>query len=83
MTSLLTAARVLVEAVSFDVNGARVGQVYQGGNGGMVSIDTLKACDALRREIEAVETEARRIAEIEAFIQQVASSNPDIRDSSE
>lgn len=52
---LLKAARDLVEAVSFDDSGAIVGGQYQGGNGGLISRETIRKADALRRLLEEME----------------------------
>ncbi len=52
---LIAAARALVDAISFDVNGAMIAGQYRGGNGGLVSIETMKKADELRRAIAAAE----------------------------
>lgn len=51
---LVKATTELVESVSFDMNGTKVGNVYQGGNGGLISIKTLKAADECRRALDAI-----------------------------
>jgi hypothetical protein len=56
--SLAAAAQSLVDAVSFDVNGALIGQTYMGGNGGLVSRDTLAKADAVRRALARLEEPA-------------------------
>ena len=46
---LVASAQKLVESVSYDVHGAPVGNQWVGGHGGLVSLDTLKQGDAVRR----------------------------------
>lgn len=53
MERLLAAAKEVVDAVSFDVNGAMIGNTWMGGNGGLVSLSTIAKTDALRRAISA------------------------------
>jgi len=48
---LLTRARALVEAVAFDDHGDAVGGEFRGGNGGLLSNNTIQAADALRTEL--------------------------------
>ena len=43
----------LLDAVDFDNNGVMVGQVRTGGNGGLISMATTKAADALRLTLDA------------------------------
>lgn len=50
-SELLAAARRLVDAVSFDMNGVD----GRGGNGGLTSTATIRAADELRAEIDRVE----------------------------
>lgn len=50
-------ARALLEAVDFDSNGIMVGNMRQGGNGGILSRQTLKAADDLRRALDQVGTQ--------------------------
>jgi len=47
-------ARKLLEAIDFDNNGVMVGQVRTGGNGGLISLDTTRAADELRRVLEGM-----------------------------
>ncbi len=54
MSDLEKAAKELLDAVSFDVNGRMIGHTYQGGNGGLISIETLKAADNLRRVLSSL-----------------------------
>jgi hypothetical protein len=42
------AAKKLLDSVDFDNNGIIVGQVRTGGNGGLISLDTVRAADNLR-----------------------------------
>lgn len=52
---LLKAAKEVVDAISFDENGALIGGKWMGGNGGLLSRETNVKADALRRAIAAVE----------------------------
>lgn len=52
---LLKAAKALVASISFDDSGIMLGQVQTGGNGGLISHDTLMKTDELRRAIAAFE----------------------------
>lgn len=45
---LVAAAKALVDALSFDDNGAMIGGKWMGGNGGLISRETLQRSDALR-----------------------------------
>jgi len=58
-TNLIRTAKEVAAAISFDMNGAMIGGQYMGGNGGLISIATLKKVDELRRAISAIEGEAR------------------------
>ncbi len=42
-------AKALVDAVTLDDSGMLIGQVWVGGNGGLLSRDTIKAADELRK----------------------------------
>lgn len=57
---LLAAARKLIDAVSFDVNGIN----GKGGNGGLTSTETVRASDELRLAINRYETEAGKPVEV-------------------
>lgn len=46
---LVTAAEKLANSVSFDMNGELIGTKLMGGHGGLISNDTLKAADSVRR----------------------------------
>ncbi len=46
---IIAAARKLIDSITRDESGILVGELWQGGNGGMLSIETLKARDQLRR----------------------------------
>ncbi len=50
--NLLTAAKALVDSVSFDENGAMIGGKWMGGNGGLLSRETHQKADALRRALD-------------------------------
>jgi hypothetical protein len=53
---LLKKAKALVDQIQLDDTGMMVGQVWVGGNGGMLSRDTIVMADDLRREIRDEET---------------------------
>lgn len=53
---LIHAAKALVEAISFDVNGAMIGGKWMGGNGGLISPQTIRISDELRRAIASIES---------------------------
>lgn len=52
LAGLLKHAQKLVDCVSHDDNGAMVGQQWVGGNGGLLSRETIIAADSLRRAID-------------------------------
>ena len=54
LARLIVAATEVVNAISFDVNGIALPTGFQGGNGGLVSQDTIRKTDELRRAIAAV-----------------------------
>jgi hypothetical protein len=56
---LLRTARALVDAVTFDDAGAMVGGEWHGGNGGLLSNDTIQKADACRMAISAYEKAGR------------------------
>lgn len=56
---LLTQAQAVVDAVTLDDSGMMVGGIWVGGNGGLLSRDTLKAVDALRKTVMAVKAELK------------------------
>ncbi len=51
---IVAKAKALLAAVDFDNNGAMVAGHLQGGNGGLVSRETTKAADDLRRALAEV-----------------------------
>lgn len=53
---LKIAAKELVEAINFDDNGALVGGKWMGGNGGLLSRETLRKADEVRRALHALES---------------------------
>lgn len=55
MSELLKKAKALLDAVQRDDTGAMVGNEWRGGNGGLLSRETLVRADDLRREIAAQE----------------------------
>ena len=48
---LIADAQAVVDAVTMDDSGMMVGTIWQGGNGGLLSRETLKAVDRLRLTI--------------------------------
>lgn len=55
LASLLKAGKALADAVSFDDCGALIGGRFMGGNGGLISRQTIEKADALRRIISDIE----------------------------
>lgn len=51
---LMKATKELVDAVSFDVNGIMLPTGWQGGNGGLVSRETIQKADEARRALNAM-----------------------------
>lgn len=57
MTPALRARiQALIDAIDFDNNGAMIAAEYRGGNGGLISRNTIRAVDALRRALAESET---------------------------
>lgn len=52
---LAAATRALVDSICFDVNGALIAGQYRGGNGGLVSRETIACADEARRALAAME----------------------------
>lgn len=52
--NLCTAARELVDAISFDDSGMMVAGKWMGGNGGLLSRETIQKADAVRRALNAM-----------------------------
>ena len=50
-------AKALLVAVDFDNNGAMVAGKFVGGNGGLISQDTIQAADELRKALAEVARE--------------------------
>lgn len=59
MSEMLKKAKALVDAVQRDDTGSMVGNQWRGGNGGLLSRETLVAADDLRREIAAEEARGK------------------------
>ena len=55
VVATLTAAAALLDRITFDSDGVMVGMERRGGNGGIISNDTLRAADALRRAFDDME----------------------------
>lgn len=54
---LAKAARELVDAIVFDEHGAMIGDKWMGGNGGLISRETLVKADDVRRALAALKEE--------------------------
>jgi hypothetical protein len=54
LASLIADAQVVVDSVTMDDSGQLIGQIWMGGNGGLLSNDTIKAVDKLRSTIRAI-----------------------------
>lgn len=52
---LIRTAREVVDALSFDENGAMIAGKWMGGNGGLISRETATKADALRRALSKLE----------------------------
>lgn len=52
---LAKAAKALLDAITFDDCGAMVGGKFVGGNGGLISRETIRKADDLRRALERSE----------------------------
>jgi hypothetical protein len=53
----LAKSRDLLARVTFDSDGIMVGPIRPGGNGGLLSNETIKAADQLRRALDRLEQE--------------------------
>lgn len=56
--AIADAAALLVKSVSFDDNGALIGGKWMGGHGGLISEETRRAADVVRRALSKVGVEA-------------------------
>lgn len=54
----LAKARILLASVTFDSDGITVGGQRTGGNGGLLSNDSIKAADQLRLALDRIAQEA-------------------------
>lgn len=59
---LATATKALVDSICFDVNGAMIAGQYRGGNGGLVSRETIACADEARRALAAIEEQPKEAA---------------------
>jgi hypothetical protein len=57
---LIAAAKALVKSIDFDTNGILLPTGWQGGNGGLISQETLKAADEVRRACRELEKQLDR-----------------------
>lgn len=55
LQELVRSAKEVVDAVSFDMNGMALPNMFSGGNGGLISQQTLQKCDKLRRATSRLE----------------------------
>lgn len=53
--TVIAKARELLATVTYDSDGIMIGNQRQGGNGGLLSIDSIKAADQLRLALEALD----------------------------
>lgn len=60
VAELIISAKELVAAVSFDMNGIIIGNKYVGGNGGLLSNETLIKADAVQRALAKMESEVMK-----------------------
>lgn len=63
VASALDQARRLLDCVSFDDQGIMVGHTRQGGNGGLLSNNTITAAEELRRQLDALPSPLPRAGE--------------------
>ena len=56
---MIAATRELVNCVQRDDTGQMVGQIWMGGNGGLLSKETLRAADKLRTILDRIKDEKR------------------------
>ena len=57
LEKVIAMARQLLAAVTYDSDGIMIGGQRQGGNGGLLSIDSIKAADQLRLALEALDSQ--------------------------
>ena len=57
MITVVLKAKALLAAVDFDNNGTMVAGTYKGGNGGLISRETIVSADELRKALAADDTE--------------------------
>ena len=56
---VIARARALLACVTYDSDGIMIGHQRQGGNGGLLSTDSIKAADQLRLALEALDSAAK------------------------
>lgn len=66
LQTIIKKAGEIVEAIAFDDCGAVVGGHLVGGNGGLLSRQTIMKADALRLALDAHRKEAEKAADAEA-----------------
>lgn len=54
--TVIARARDLLARVTYDSDGIMIGHQRQGGNGGLLSTDSIKAADQLRLALEALDS---------------------------
>lgn len=57
---MASTAEKLAESVAFDMNGNLVGGKWMGGHGGLISQDTLRASDEVRRAVSSLRAAQER-----------------------
>jgi hypothetical protein len=55
--TVIAEARKLVDAIQMDDTGMMVGTIWQGGNGGLLSTETIQQTDRTRKALEAWDAE--------------------------
>ncbi|MDR3475849.1 MAG: hypothetical protein P4M09_29740 [Devosia sp.] len=60
---LLDLAAALAASISFDDGGALVGREWRGGNGGLMSRETIKGADLLRAKVDQCRRELALLLE--------------------
>ena len=59
LTAFIRDVRALVKSIRFDDHGEMVAGRFVGGNGGLVSEETLDKCEAVARQLDVIEAQYR------------------------
>lgn len=57
VATAIARARELLASVTYDSDGIMIGHQRQGGNGGLLSQNSIRAADQLRRALDALDQE--------------------------